>query len=82
MKAHPAVYDAIVVGIPDDRFGEQVAVAVHPKSGAADVSLESIQDHCRSLIAGYKVPRQMILVEEIPLTAAGKPDSKAAKALF
>jgi fatty-acyl-CoA synthase len=82
VKAHPAVYDAIVVGVPDDRFGEQVAVIVHPKSSPEGVTLESIQAHCRSVIAGYKVPRQMILVDEIPLTAAGKPDSKAAKALF
>jgi fatty-acyl-CoA synthase len=76
------VYDAIVVGVPDDRFGEQVAVVVHPKSGAEDVTLESLQTHCRSVIAGYKVPRQMMLVDEIPLTAAGKPDAKAAKALL
>jgi len=82
VKAHPAVYDAIVVGLPDDRFGEQVAVVLQAKSGAEEVTLENIQAHCRSLIAGYKVPRQMILVDEIPLTAAGKPDSKAAKALF
>jgi len=82
VKAHPGVYDAIVVGVPDDRFGEQVAVVVHPRSGAADMTLESIQTHCLSMVAGYKVPRQMILVDEIPLTAAGKPDSKAAKALF
>jgi fatty-acyl-CoA synthase len=82
VKAHPAVYDAIVVGVPDDRFGEQVAVVVHPKSGAEGVTLESIQTHCRSVVAGYKVPRQMMLVDEIPLTAAGKPDAKAAKALL
>jgi 3-oxocholest-4-en-26-oate---CoA ligase len=82
VKAHPGVYDAIVVGIPDDRFGEQVAVVLRPKPESEDVTLESIQGHCRSLIAGYKVPRQMMLVDEIPLTAAGKPDSKAAKALF
>jgi fatty-acyl-CoA synthase len=82
VKAHPAVYDAIVVGLPDERFGEQVAVVLHCKPGAEDLTLESLQTHCRSLIAGYKVPRQMFLVDEVPLTAAGKPDAKAAKALF
>jgi acyl-CoA synthetase (AMP-forming)/AMP-acid ligase II len=81
VKAHPDVYDAIVVGIADARFGEQVAVVLHPRSGAA-VTLEDIQTHCRTLIAGYKVPRRMLLVDEIPLTAAGKPDAKAAKARF
>ncbi|HWE69898.1 MAG TPA: acyl-CoA synthetase, partial [Acidimicrobiales bacterium] len=82
VKAHPGVYDAIVVGIADARFGEQVAVVLHPKSGATPVTLEEIQTHCRTLIAGYKVPRRMLLVDEIPLTAAGKPDAKAAKARF
>jgi fatty-acyl-CoA synthase len=82
VKAHPGVFDAIVVGIADTRFGERVVVVLHPKPGADAVTLEAIQEHCRSLIAGYKIPRQMILVDEIPLTAAGKPDSKAAKTLF
>jgi 3-oxocholest-4-en-26-oate---CoA ligase len=82
VKSHPDVYDAIVVGIPDERFGERVAVVVHPKVPSAPPALEAIQDHCRTQIAGYKIPRQLLLVEEIPLTAAGKPDSKAAKALF
>src|SRR5665213_448187 len=82
VKSHPDVFDAIVVGIADARFGEQVAVALRPKPGAATVTLEAIQSHCRTLIAGYKVPRRLLLVDEIPLTAAGKPDTKAAKALF
>jgi fatty-acyl-CoA synthase len=82
VKTHPHVYDAIVVGIPDERFGERVAVALHPKADAGPLTLELLQEHCRSLIAGYKIPREMILVEEVPLTAAGKPDTKAAKALF
>ncbi len=82
IKNHPAVFDAIVVGIPDDRFGERVAAAVNLRSETASFTLEELQEHCRRHIAGYKVPRQLILVEEIPLTAAGKPDVKAAKALF
>jgi 3-oxocholest-4-en-26-oate---CoA ligase len=71
-----------VVGIPDERFGERVAVVVHPKVPSSPPALEAIQDHCRTRIAGYKIPREILVVEEIPLTAAGKPDSKAAKALF
>ncbi len=82
VKTHAGVFDAIVVGIPDDRFGERVAVALRPKSGTDPVTLEELQEHCRSHIAGYKIPREMILIEEVPLTAAGKPDTKAAKALF
>jgi fatty-acyl-CoA synthase len=81
IKTHPGVYDAIVVGVPDDVFGERVAVALRPRTGVV-ITLEELQDHCRSHIAGYKIPRQLLLVDEIAQTAAGKPDGKAAKALF
>jgi fatty-acyl-CoA synthase len=82
VKAHPDVYDAIVVGLPDERFGERVAAVVRVRDGSAPLSLEALQGHCRTQIAGYKVPRQLLMVDEIPLTAAGKPDGKAARALF
>ena len=82
VKACPDVYDAIVVGLPDERFGERVAAVVRMRDGADPLTLDSLQDHCRGQIAGYKVPRELLLVDEVPLTAAGKPDTKAAKALF
>ena len=82
VKTHPDVYDAIVVGLPDDRFGERVAVVLHPRTTGAAPTLADLQDHCRAHIAGYKIPRQLLIVEEIPLTAAGKPDANAAKSLF
>jgi fatty-acyl-CoA synthase len=71
VKTHPHVFDAIVVGIPDERFGERVAVALRPKAEVGTLTLEELQEHCRALIAGYKIPREMILIEEVPLTAAG-----------
>jgi len=82
VKAHPDVYDAIVVGLPDERFGERVAVVVRLRDGAPELGIDSLMEHCRDHVAGYKLPRQVLLVDEIPLTAAGKPDAKAAKALF
>ncbi len=82
VKTHPGIFDAIVVGLPDERFGERVALVVRPRTPDAAPGLEDVQAHCRDLIAGYKIPRQMLVVDEIPLTAAGKPDAKAAKALF
>jgi len=83
IKSHPGVFGAIVVGLPDDRFGQRVAVVVQVKqTGADDLGLEDLQEHCRGHIAGYKIPRQMLVVDEIPLTAAGKPDAEAARALF
>jgi fatty-acyl-CoA synthase len=82
IKMHPDVYDAIVVGLPDERFGERVAAVVRLRNGAGDLGLDDLGRHCRDHVAGYKVPRQLLLVEDIPLTAAGKPDTAAARALF
>ncbi|MCF2533840.1 acyl-CoA synthetase [Yinghuangia soli] len=73
VKDHPDVYDAIVVGVPHERWGQTVAVVVQPREGCAP-SLESIQEHCRTKIAGYKVPRVLRLVEQTRRTPTGKPD--------
>ena len=81
LKTHPDVFDAIVVGVADERFGARVAAAVLPR-GSARPGIGDLQDHCRTLIAGYKVPREVLLVAELPMTAAGKPDAKAARELF
>lgn len=78
LKAHPEVFDAVVVGVPDDRWGERVTAVVQPRSGTKP-SLESIQEHCRLHVAGYKVPRQLTLVEIMVRSPAGKSDYRWAK---
>lgn len=82
VKTHPDVFDAVVVGVPDDRFGERVAVVVQPRADRPAPTLDQLRGHCRDRIAGYKLPRQLTVVERVPLTAAGKPDTKAARQLF
>jgi acyl-CoA synthetase (AMP-forming)/AMP-acid ligase II len=79
LKAHPAVFDAVVVGVPDDRWGERVAAVVRPRDDAA-VSLDELAEHCRSHLAGYKVPRDVVLVDEVVRSPSGKPDYRWAKA--
>ena len=81
LKTHPDVFNAIVVGLADERFGSRVAAAVLPR-GDARPGIDELRDHCRTVIAGYKVPREVLLVDELPMTAAGKPDAKAARELF
>jgi acyl-CoA synthetase (AMP-forming)/AMP-acid ligase II len=73
------VADVIVVGLPDERWGERVVAVVKPAPGAQP-TLEGLQSHGRSVLAGYKLPRELILVGAVERTPAGKPDYKWAKA--
>ena len=78
LKSHPAVFDALVVGVPDDRFGERVAAVVSARPGDSP-TLEELAAHCRQTIAGYKVPRQLTLVDTVRRTPAGKANYGWAK---
>ncbi len=73
LKAHPEVFDALVVGVADDRWMQRVAAVVQPRPGCQP-SLADLQVHCRTVLAGYKVPRQLTLVELVERQPSGKPD--------
>jgi len=77
VRSHPAVLDAIVVGAPDERWGQRVAAIIQPR-GQEVPSLDEIQTYCRDRIAGYKVPRQLHVVELIERSPSGKPDYRWA----
>jgi acyl-CoA synthetase (AMP-forming)/AMP-acid ligase II len=77
LKAHPGIVDAVVVGVPDEKWGQRVAAVVQPRPGA-DVTLASIEAHCRTFVAGYKVPRQVALVDQVVRHPSGKPDYRWA----
>jgi acyl-CoA synthetase (AMP-forming)/AMP-acid ligase II len=81
LKSHPDVFDALVVGVPDDRFTERVAAVIQPRPGRTP-GLDDLAEHCRSSIAGYKVPRQIALVESMVRTPSGKADYRWAKAVL
>jgi len=78
LKGHPDVFDALVVGVPDDRFGQCVAAVVHRRPGTSP-TLAELDTFVRQEIAGYKVPRKVWWVDEIHRTPAGKPDYRWAK---
>ena len=81
LQSHPSVFGAIVVGVPDERFGEAVAAVVQPRSGTSP-TLDELGAHCRRVIAGYKVPKRMVLTDELPITSVGKPDLAGARRLL
>jgi acyl-CoA synthetase (AMP-forming)/AMP-acid ligase II len=79
LKSHPEVFDVLVVGLPDERWGQRVCALLQPREGFSP-SLEDLQQHCRTQIAGYKVPRELLLVEQVPRLPNGKPDYRSAQA--
>ncbi len=80
LKAHPEVFDAIVVGIPDERWGEKVAAVVQPRSRPGP-PLAELDGWCRKFVAGYKVPRVLVEVDQIQRQPSGKPDYRWAKSM-
>ncbi len=78
LKGHPDVFDALVVGVPDPRYGQHVAAVVQARPGSRP-SLAELDRFVRSEIAGYKVPRSLWLVDEVKRSPAGKPDYRWAK---
>ena len=80
LKAHPQVFDAVVVGVADDRWGQRVTAVVQPRDPGDPPTLDSVQSHCRSHIAGYKVPRALVLVDEMLRSPSGKSDYRWALA--
>jgi acyl-CoA synthetase (AMP-forming)/AMP-acid ligase II len=77
VKSHPDVFDVLVVGAPDDRFGQRVVAVVQPREGRRP-TLAEVDTHVRTQIAGYKVPRELHLVPQIRRHPSGKPDYRWA----
>jgi acyl-CoA synthetase (AMP-forming)/AMP-acid ligase II len=67
-----------VVGMPDDKWGERVVAVVVPEPGV-DLSEQDVVAHCRALIAGYKVPKQVHFTASLPLTASNKVLKRALR---
>ncbi|MGW1884522.1 acyl-CoA synthetase [Streptomyces sp. NPDC001970] len=81
LKAHPDVYDALVAGVPDAKWGNHVAAVVQLREGAGRLDLDSVQAHCRSRLAGYKIPRQLVITPAIQRSPSGKADYRWARAV-
>jgi acyl-CoA synthetase (AMP-forming)/AMP-acid ligase II len=80
IKGHPAVYDVLVVGIPDEKYGQAVAAVVELRDGAS-LELEELRGYLREHLSGYKLPRALTVVDRVPRNATGKAQYPAAKEL-
>lgn len=78
LKGHPDVFDAVVVGVPDARWGQRVEALVTTRR--ADPDLAGVEAYCRARIAGYKVPKRTWVVSDLGRQPSGKPDYRWAQA--
>jgi 3-oxocholest-4-en-26-oate---CoA ligase len=78
LKAHPDVYDCLVVGVPDERWGRAVTAVVQPLPGAGP-TLDVLADHCKAVLASYKAPKHLVLVDAVVRSPSGKADYRWAR---
>lgn len=80
LKGHPDVYDCLVVGVADENYGQAVSAVIQPR-GDARPSLDELKEYLRPLLSGYKLPRHVTFVDEIPRSATGKANYPKAREL-
>jgi fatty-acyl-CoA synthase len=73
LRSHPDVFDCVVVGVPDTRWGEMVVALVEPADGT-ELDDDALHAHCRHVLAGYKVPKRFVALDSLQRSAAGKAD--------
>ena len=80
LKGHPDVYDVLVVGVADEGYGQSVSAVVQAREGTTP-TLEGLREFLRGQLSGYKLPRSVSFVDEIPRSATGKANYPRAKEL-
>lgn len=80
VQEHPGVRQVMVIGIPHQDWGEAVCAAVIPSAEGLDE--DDLIAFCKRRLAAYKVPKTIEVVDDIPLTAYGKPDKKTLRAKY
>jgi fatty-acyl-CoA synthase len=72
LYTHPDILDAQVIGVPDERYGEELMAWIRMRPGAEEITVESLREFCANKLAHYKIPRYVHIVEEFPMTVTGK----------
>jgi fatty-acyl-CoA synthase len=72
LYGHPKIADVQVVGVPDERYGEEILACVVPRDPADPPTLDDIAAFCREQLAHYKIPRRLEILADFPMTVSGK----------
>ncbi|OBK18023.1 AMP-binding protein [Mycobacterium asiaticum] len=72
LLTHPDIVDGHVIGVPDERYGEELMAVIKLRDGAPELTTEALRDFCAGRIARFKIPRYLRIVEEFPMTVTGK----------
>ncbi|MDO5492555.1 MAG: AMP-binding protein [Nesterenkonia sp.] len=72
LYSHPDILDAQVIGVPDEKYGEELMVWVRLRGGAEPLTARGLRDYCEGRLAKYKIPRYVVIVDELPTTVSGK----------
>jgi malonyl-CoA/methylmalonyl-CoA synthetase len=77
LDTHEAIGESAVIGLPDEDFGERVTAVIALKEPGMEISAEAVIDFCKAHVAGYKCPKEVFVVEELPRNAMGKLQKNA-----
>jgi fatty-acyl-CoA synthase len=72
LYSHPDIVDAQVIGVPDERYGEELMAWVRMRDGAEPLTADALREFCQGRLAHYKIPRYVHVVDEFPMTVTGK----------
>jgi fatty-acyl-CoA synthase len=72
LYTHPDIADVQVIGVPDERFGEEICAWIRMREGAAALDVDAVRDFCTGRLAHFKIPRYVLVVDEFPMTVTGK----------
>ncbi len=72
LYTHPDILDAQVVGVPDEKYGEELIAWIRLRTGASELTAEGLREFCQGKLAHYKIPRYVHIVDEFPMTVTGK----------